>query len=568
MPGMTLRPFASWPLALTLAAASGCGEDVVLGGSFGTGGTGDDTTASTSSPVTTSTSGPNGDETHAQDTNGESVFDVGVESGSDDATGPLDLCHVPDDAMDAPGPCDYEAPADSFDPVPKWEWAGDGAFAHSATTPLVANLTDDNGDGEIDLCDTPDVVVLAYAMPYNDGPGRIYVLDGANGDVHFEIEHDLDDLNPALGDIDDDGIPEIVAQTFQGGAVAFEHDGTMKWQSPSRVWPRFNAISMSDLDNDGDVELLYPHGLVLDHEGAVVRNASDEFWEGSTPFGIDLDGDDDLEVLDGRHAFHHDGTPMWTYDGPECPALPEGAEFAAGVADFDADGSPDVFLSGFPDGGAPMFCILDADGVPFFSLGALADAPDAIDWLRPPAIHDVDGDGAPEIGIGGTPEYFAVLTVADDVLAPLFVATGLDDTGNAGATAFDFLGDGKAEAIYMDHTQLLAYDSAGAIELMVARTSYTQIEYPVVADVDNDGSAEFIVTSNGGDAPVRVFHDAQDRWVPARRIWNQHAYHVTNVREDGTVPAIQAPFWQQLNTFRTQAQIAMSSGSACEPPAG
>jgi hypothetical protein len=30
---------------------------------------------------------------------------------------------------------------------------------------VVANLTDDNGDGAIDLCDTPDIVVPAYPGP-------------------------------------------------------------------------------------------------------------------------------------------------------------------------------------------------------------------------------------------------------------------------------------------------------------------------------------------------------------------------------------------------------------------
>ena len=35
---------------------------------------------------------------------------------------------------------------------------------------------------------------------------------------------------------------------------------------------------------------------------------------------------------------------------------------------------------------------------------------------------------------------------------------------------------------------------------------------------------------------VAVYEDAQKRWIPTRRIWNQHAYHVTNVREDGTHP--------------------------------
>jgi hypothetical protein len=62
---------------------------------------------------------------------------------------------------------------------------------------------------------------------------------------------------------------------------------------------------------------------------------------------------------------------------------------------------------------------------------------------------------------------------------------------------------------------------------------------------------------------LQVIRDVQDRWIPARRIWNQHTYHVTNVREDGTIPAVEPRNWEHLNTFRTQAQI--DGGSLCQP---
>ena len=50
----------------------------------------------------------------------------------------------------------------------------------------------------------------------------------------------------------------------------------------------------------------------------------------------------------------------------------------------------------------------------------------------------------------------------------------------------------------------------------------------------------------------------------ARRIWNQHAYHVTNVREDGTIPAHPKASWKFTNTFRVNAQI--QAGGDCQPP--
>jgi hypothetical protein len=89
-----------------------------------------------------------------------------------------------------------------------------------------------------------------------------------------------------------------------------------------------------------------------------------------------------------------------------------------------------------------------------------------------------------------------------------------------------------------------------------------------IAVIDNDGSAEIVVVSCqylGPASPtVQVIRDKMDRWIQARRIWNQHTYHVTNVREDGTIPQFEAPSWKQLNTFRTNSQI--EGGGLCKPP--
>ena len=40
-------------------------------------------------------------------------------------------------------------------------------------------------------------------------------------------------------------------------------------------------------------------------------------------------------------------------------------------------------------------------------------------------------------------------------------------------------------------------------------------------------------------------------------------HDVTNVREDGTIPQLEKPWWQSLNTFRTNSQI--ESGEVCQP---
>lgn len=60
--------------------------------------------------------------------------------------------------------CTDRAPPDAFEPDIQWTWTG-ASEPYSIVTPLVANLTDDNADGEIDLCDIPDVVVVASGAP-------------------------------------------------------------------------------------------------------------------------------------------------------------------------------------------------------------------------------------------------------------------------------------------------------------------------------------------------------------------------------------------------------------------
>jgi hypothetical protein len=62
---------------------------------------------------------------------------------------------------------------------------------------------------------------------------------------------------------------------------------------------------------------------------------------------------------------------------------------------------------------------------------------------------------------------------------------------------------------------------------------------------------------------LRAIRDIEDRWIQARRIWNQHSYHVSNVREDGTIPQFEPKSWEGLNTFRTNAQI--EGGGICDP---
>ncbi|MCA9691470.1 MAG: VCBS repeat-containing protein, partial [Myxococcales bacterium] len=263
-----------------------------------TAGTMGSTTSSGTDPTDETTDGETTegttDETTDETTDATTVEPTDSDSDSDPTTtttgDPPDECKVPQDELDAMTECDMEAPPDSFTPDVQWTWS-DPVDRWSIVTPLVANLTDDNDDGEIDLCDIPDVVVLAY--PQTSAPGFLYVLDGATGALHFKIEEPVHwGCSPALGDIDDDGLPEIIAYRA-GSILAFEHDGTKKWEQPTTVAGLAHAIALADVDNDGDVEILLGNSL-YDHNGALIV-AVGGVSALSASVLADLDGDDDME---------------------------------------------------------------------------------------------------------------------------------------------------------------------------------------------------------------------------------------------------------------------------------
>ena len=75
-------------------------------------------------------------------------------------------------------------------------------------------------------------------------------------------------------------------------------------------------------------------------------------------------------------------------------------------------------------------------------------------------------------------------------------------------------------------------------------------EYPTIVDIDADGSAE-ILLAGGRDATWIEYHRKLDNlWAPARKIWNQYAYSITNVNDDGTIPVHPTPNWLTWNSFR------------------
>jgi hypothetical protein len=492
--------------------------------------------------------------------------------------------------------CKLKAPPDSFDPQLQWSAELGNGFG----PPLVANMTDDNGDGNIDLCDTPDVVVIAGFEPpdifqgrWLPNPAKIYVLDGATGKEHFQSETSVSpSIAPAIGDLDGDGLPEIVAmgwlldQFLNGemlsGLVAFDHEGKVKWQVPFDFENYLDqratfGVTIADMEGDGQPEVIVSTAVFDGATGALKWNAEDSSYSLSTVV-TDLDGNGQLDLVTGLQAYDASGALLW-----DRADLVQGNGLLADiinligvypiVVNMDDDERPEIVLAAGPgifvleDDGTTK---LDAAGEPL----AYKSTDQGLDLgdFNPPTAHDFDGDGNVDIAVGASTGF----TVLSREMKPIFQYSMIDD-GLTATTAFDFLGDGQAEAIYADKDKLLFFDVA-AQKLVMTWPHSGQMDYPIVVDVDNDDSAEVIVVSNGtidtsGFFPVyvektaptvQVLTDSMNRWIPTRRIWNMSNYHVTNVLEDGRVPAQEPPHYQRQNTFRTNVQL--EAGGICQPP--
>ena len=330
------------------------------------------------------------------------------------------------------------------------------------------------------------------------------------------------------------------------------------------------------MNADGVPEVIFNH-IMWDASGALRWFESENdafFWptylQSTMVVDLDADPDENLEIVTGTTAWKFDddlnGTKIWDYmDGAIIPgtSIPQ-------VGNFDDDDEPEVLLT-TSDG----FFLLEHDGTQTW--GSAPIKPSNLDtcegtgslgaWqmMRPAAVTDFDGDGVAEIGVSSC-DTFGIYDVDDTGLTPRFTAPISDFSGASGSTAFDFLGDGLPEPIYSDEQFAYGWSSTdtGYEEVFkVSRSSGTNMEYPVVVDVDNDGSAEILVVS-AADAPVlQVFRDVSDRWIQARRIWNQYSYSVTNVSETGVVPRVQIPSWLGFERYRVNAQL--QDGWPCLP---
>ena len=533
-------------LTLTATALAACGDSTGTGltGDLTTGDltTGSSTDASSTLPTTSlpTTSGVDPDTGATtlapQEESSGSSSTPSTTSTTSETTGASDTCPP---APAPAGPIALDAACDgSIIKEIEGPWDFDVEWFYEATDdvhvlPAVSLLTDDDNDGDVDGDDLPVIAIGVQG-------GTLVVLRGDGNGPVFTLGGMHTSAGPTIADVDSDGLPEVVMITKDKTAVAVDSAGVIEWTSPVLVGLAGSPqITVADLDEDGDVEVIADNNILDGNTGAVLA-AMNVKGPYRTPVVADLDLDGSKEILVGRQVFSSTGAVLWEILGGN------GLESFASLADIDDDPEAEVFINY----GTTLY-VREHDGTPIGQYPIPGD--DGPTLFGPTCMADFDGDGAVEIAVPAA-DTFSVME-SDGVV--LWQAAIQDPSGAAGCSAYDIDGDGGYELLFADEQDLRVFDGATGAVLYVnaAHTSDTYMEYPVVADVDKDGSAEIIVVSSGTQHGVTVFGHAGDGWSAAGIAWPVHDFAVTNIDQDGSVPQSPEPSWAVHNLFRARPTV-------------
>jgi hypothetical protein len=227
----------------------------------------------------------------------------------------------------------------------------------------------------------------------------------------------------AVADVDGDGVPEIIAGTWEGPYPGSPPFPFYVWKVDGTLAPGFpivppgqtrGPVSLGDLDNDGDVEMVARINdliYVWNAQGVVQPgwpvDPSDAIRNSATALG-DLDGDGDLEIVIAGYmlqAFHHNGTAVAGFPA----AVPPGTgNIVSGpiIADIDGDAPQREIVVHSSN----TFHAVHADGTVVADFPyTLSDDGNSATFSSSPAVGDLDANHQVEyvfVSISGRVAYF------------------------------------------------------------------------------------------------------------------------------------------------------------------
>ncbi|MGY1640173.1 FG-GAP repeat domain-containing protein [Geodermatophilus sp. SYSU D00703] len=368
--------------------------------------------------------------------------------------------------------------------------------------------------------------------------------------------------SPAVGDVDGDGVMDVVAGFPNGHVYAWRTDTGSRWLDYSTGPGAVQASpGLLDYDGDGRLDIVYAntHGDVGVLTSDLRRVFSATIGDGSnwggafaTPAVADIDRDGRLDVVvSGFDQYLHAWGPG--VDPDELTGFPVALQDTSwsspAVGDIDGDGVDEIVVGWDCDGAPGQACHPDhggwvgaftGDGRP--KPGWPRFVPTQVVWSTP-ALADLDGDGRDDVVVGtgnmgatmwdggeqpmrGT-QVFGLRGDGSDLPGwPVTVGHNVTSSPAVG----DLTGDGRPEVAFVAEDGLL-YAYRGDGRRMWARCAGNDVDLPPndgtvtytqecpllhaspsIADVDGDGEQEVLV---GGEQWVHVFDGADGDVVGA-----------------------------------------------------
>lgn len=354
---------------------------------------------------------------------------------------------------------------------------GDGGFGSYLpnTSTWTANadvvVVDANGDG------IPDVMSGHCVWP---GAGDGSLASGSCAPASMTSVF-------TVGDFNGDGKPDVAGFWSTSSEVDLSvhlNDGAGVLQPPivTEAQVSKGGIASADFDGDGKLDLVIS---IRNFDDPRAQPSSLRFYRGK-----------------GDGTFHPPTSTPVRYRPREIR-----------VADVDADGKLDLVIT-HDHPSDPLISILRGNGNGTF--GA-AESYLIEEWIRSLRIHDMDGDGAPDIVGGGLRRVF-VLKNAGDGTFRAHRLHGFGDAESLLATG-DLNGDGIADVVVVrpsfGELEVLLRDESGELSSASIATTGQTPRVVVIDDADGDGKVDVVVANFGG-GDVSVFRGNGDGTLKPR----------------------------------------------------
>ncbi len=384
----------------------------------------------------------------------------------------------------------------------------------------------------------------------------------------------------------------LITTKYEGDVICYENE-KIKWVNSDFKWKtELTAnIRSADFNQDDIPEIYFADKIINFQNGKTVFNGklskgcnfysifTPDLCNSTSSIACDLTNHKGLEFACGNIVYEIDFNNLNDTLGNTFKSLqaPSGVKDGfTSVADIDLDGLLDIVVvrSNLNSDGDIWVWDPRKNSIIAFTkrfnqkgkAGSIA------------TIQDLDNDCYPEIIVTFEKKIIALKYIKTDSLATLFDLPTTDKSGFTATTVFDLNNDGVQEIFYRDETELKILNGPdGKTVFSFPVYSFTWMEYPVICDIDDDNEAEILI-SGGISTPDSVsifcFESSGSPWAPARKVWNQSGYHITNVNDDLTIPRQEqnnAAFFdtdscgqktcnQPYNTFMCQATYRDQNG--------